>query len=164
MRQAIHVGNRTFNDGTEVEKYLRQDTMTSVKPWLAEIMNHYKVRELLRLLSILHFSPTAGLLTPSDRPGLSSPVLCLVCGATQQEECANAGGDHHLRGSTSSLFPVRSRSNVWDEQKTEQPVTKMPLHELEKRQILKILCFHLSKIVLIHCFYFNQTLYCCFLA
>ncbi|XP_055467850.1 probable serine carboxypeptidase CPVL [Psammomys obesus] len=43
VRQAIHVGNRTFSDGAEVEKYLREDTVQSVKPWLAEIMNNYKV-------------------------------------------------------------------------------------------------------------------------
>ncbi|XP_049637842.1 probable serine carboxypeptidase CPVL [Suncus etruscus] len=43
VRQAIHVGNRTFSDGTEVEKYLRDDTVQSVKPWLTEIMNNYKV-------------------------------------------------------------------------------------------------------------------------
>lgn len=43
VRQAIHVGNRTFSDGSEVEKYLRDDTMQSVKPWLIEIMNNYKV-------------------------------------------------------------------------------------------------------------------------
>ena len=53
MRQAIHVGNQTFSDGAKVEKYLREDTVKSVKPWLAEIMNNYKVRELLELLSIL---------------------------------------------------------------------------------------------------------------
>nr|KAF6302248.1 carboxypeptidase vitellogenic like [Pipistrellus kuhlii] len=43
VRRAIHVGNRTFNDGSKVEKYLREDTVKSVKPWLTEIMNHYKV-------------------------------------------------------------------------------------------------------------------------
>nr|XP_055149532.1 probable serine carboxypeptidase CPVL isoform X7 [Symphalangus syndactylus] len=43
VRQAIHVGNRTFNDGTIVGKYLREDTVQSVKPWLTEIMNNYKV-------------------------------------------------------------------------------------------------------------------------
>lgn len=53
MRQAIHVGNQTFSDGAKVEKYLREDTVKSVKPWLAEIMNNYKVRGLLELLSIL---------------------------------------------------------------------------------------------------------------
>ncbi|XP_051007559.1 probable serine carboxypeptidase CPVL isoform X2 [Acomys russatus] len=43
VREAIHVGNQTFSNGAEVEKYLREDTVQSVKPWLAEIMSHYKV-------------------------------------------------------------------------------------------------------------------------
>uniref|UniRef100_A0A8C5Z413 Carboxypeptidase vitellogenic like n=1 Tax=Marmota marmota marmota TaxID=9994 RepID=A0A8C5Z413_MARMA len=44
VRRAIHVGNQTFSDGADVEKYLRQDTMKSVKTWLTEIMNNnYKV-------------------------------------------------------------------------------------------------------------------------
>lgn len=37
------MGNRTFSDGADVEKYLREDTLQSVKPWLVEIMDHYKV-------------------------------------------------------------------------------------------------------------------------
>ncbi|XP_032761052.1 probable serine carboxypeptidase CPVL isoform X3 [Rattus rattus] len=43
VRQAIHVGNQNFSDGAEVEKHLREDTVKSVKPWLEEIMNYYKV-------------------------------------------------------------------------------------------------------------------------
>uniref|UniRef100_A0A8C5NW77 Probable serine carboxypeptidase CPVL n=1 Tax=Jaculus jaculus TaxID=51337 RepID=A0A8C5NW77_JACJA len=43
VRQAIHVGNQNFSDGTDVEKYLREDTMQSARPWLTEIMNNYKV-------------------------------------------------------------------------------------------------------------------------
>ncbi|XP_077019024.1 putative serine carboxypeptidase CPVL isoform X2 [Tamandua tetradactyla] len=43
VRQVLHVGNQTFNDGSEVQKHLREDTLKSVKPWLAEIMNNYKV-------------------------------------------------------------------------------------------------------------------------
>ncbi|GAB1290841.1 Probable serine carboxypeptidase CPVL [Apodemus speciosus] len=43
VRQAIHVGNQNFSDGAEVEKYLQEDTVKSVKPWLTEIMNYYKV-------------------------------------------------------------------------------------------------------------------------
>ncbi|XP_022440029.1 probable serine carboxypeptidase CPVL [Delphinapterus leucas] len=43
VRQAIHVGNQAFSDGSKVEKYLREDTVKSVKPWLTEIMNNYKV-------------------------------------------------------------------------------------------------------------------------
>lgn len=44
------MGNRTFNDGSAVEKYLREDIPQSALPWLAEIMNNYKVRELFQLL------------------------------------------------------------------------------------------------------------------
>ncbi|XP_006896197.1 PREDICTED: probable serine carboxypeptidase CPVL [Elephantulus edwardii] len=43
VRKAIHVGNNTFNNGSNVEKYLQEDTMKSIKPWLIEIMNNYKV-------------------------------------------------------------------------------------------------------------------------
>ncbi|XP_075413682.1 putative serine carboxypeptidase CPVL isoform X2 [Tenrec ecaudatus] len=43
VRHALHVGNRNFSDGSEVEKYLREDTVKSVKPWLIELMNNYKV-------------------------------------------------------------------------------------------------------------------------
>ncbi|KAF6085624.1 carboxypeptidase vitellogenic like [Phyllostomus discolor] len=43
VRRAIHVGNRTFNDGSEAKKYLQEDFVQSVLPWLAELMNNYKV-------------------------------------------------------------------------------------------------------------------------
>ncbi|XP_064648192.1 probable serine carboxypeptidase CPVL [Lineus longissimus] len=43
VRLAIHVGNLTFNAGTEVEKHLLTDVMQSIKPWLAVLMNYYKV-------------------------------------------------------------------------------------------------------------------------
>ncbi|KAI5948066.1 putative serine carboxypeptidase CPVL [Manis javanica] len=46
VRQATHMGNRTFNDGSEVEKNMREDTVKSVKPRLTEIMNTYKMRKL----------------------------------------------------------------------------------------------------------------------
>lgn len=42
-RKAIHVGNLTYNDGTEVEKHLLNDVMQSVAPWLATLMDNYKV-------------------------------------------------------------------------------------------------------------------------
>ncbi|XP_060052018.1 probable serine carboxypeptidase CPVL isoform X2 [Erinaceus europaeus] len=57
VRQAIHVGNRTFNDGSEVEKYLREDTVKSVKPWLTEIMNNYKVLIYSGQLDIIVAAP-----------------------------------------------------------------------------------------------------------
>ncbi|XP_020848922.1 putative serine carboxypeptidase CPVL isoform X1 [Phascolarctos cinereus] len=42
VRRAIHVGNLTFHDGSEVEKHMWADWFKSVKPWLAEIMNNYR--------------------------------------------------------------------------------------------------------------------------
>ncbi|XP_003748333.1 probable serine carboxypeptidase CPVL [Galendromus occidentalis] len=42
-RAAIHVGNLTYNDGSVVETKLENDVMKSVKPWIAELMEHYKV-------------------------------------------------------------------------------------------------------------------------
>eukprot|EP00058_Branchiostoma_floridae_P015260 XP_002600748.1 hypothetical protein BRAFLDRAFT_83491 [Branchiostoma floridae] len=43
VRKAIHVGNLTFHDGSDVEKHLLSDVMQSVAPWIATIMdNNYK--------------------------------------------------------------------------------------------------------------------------
>ena len=73
------MGNQTFSDGSEVEKYMREDTVKTVKPWLAEIMNNYKVRELLQLLSI------SGTLQITQRRGdficdSTSAILFLLLG------------------------------------------------------------------------------------
>nr|KAG5694229.1 hypothetical protein BaRGS_035333 [Batillaria attramentaria] len=43
VRRAIHVGNLTYNDGQEVEKHLLNDVMASVKPWIAVLLDNYKV-------------------------------------------------------------------------------------------------------------------------
>lgn len=43
VRSSIHVGNLTFNDGSEVEKHLLQDVMKSIKPWLGVLMDNYRV-------------------------------------------------------------------------------------------------------------------------
>nr|XP_032630767.1 probable serine carboxypeptidase CPVL isoform X3 [Chelonoidis abingdonii] len=43
VRKAIHVGNLTFHDGSTVEKHLLEDVMKTVKPWLAVIMDNYRV-------------------------------------------------------------------------------------------------------------------------
>lgn len=43
VRKAIHVGNLTYNDGSMVEKYLLKDVMDTVKPWVAVLMDNYKV-------------------------------------------------------------------------------------------------------------------------
>ncbi|KAJ6644320.1 Venom serine carboxypeptidase [Pseudolycoriella hygida] len=45
-RKAIHVGNITFHDmGSEnkVEEHLKNDVMDSVKDWVIELLEHYKV-------------------------------------------------------------------------------------------------------------------------
>jgi vitellogenic carboxypeptidase-like protein len=41
-RRALHVGNLTYHDGTEVEKRLTQDMMKSVKPWIEVLIEKYK--------------------------------------------------------------------------------------------------------------------------
>ncbi|XP_071108886.1 probable serine carboxypeptidase CPVL isoform X2 [Haliotis cracherodii] len=43
VRRAIHVGNLTYNDGSAVEKHLMNDVMQSVKPWIATLMDNYRV-------------------------------------------------------------------------------------------------------------------------
>ena len=43
VRKAIHVGSLTYNSGDKVEKHLQGDMLQSVKPWLAAVMNKYKV-------------------------------------------------------------------------------------------------------------------------
>ncbi|KAI8515364.1 hypothetical protein Bbelb_061770 [Branchiostoma belcheri] len=43
VRRAIHVGNLTFHDGSEVEEHLLEDFLQSVKPWVAAILENYKV-------------------------------------------------------------------------------------------------------------------------
>lgn len=43
VRKSIHVGNLTFNDGSVVENYLEEDVMKSVKPWIEELLDNYKV-------------------------------------------------------------------------------------------------------------------------
>lgn len=42
-RRAIHVGNKTFHDlegENKVEKYLKEDVMDSVAPWVADLLNN----------------------------------------------------------------------------------------------------------------------------
>ncbi|XP_035688950.1 probable serine carboxypeptidase CPVL [Branchiostoma floridae] len=44
VRKAIHVGNLTFHNGSDVQRYLlAPDFLKSVKPWVATIMESYKV-------------------------------------------------------------------------------------------------------------------------
>ncbi|KAK7080870.1 hypothetical protein SK128_028085 [Halocaridina rubra] len=43
VRRSIHVGNMTFHGGEKVEEYLEEDIMKSVKPWIEELLDNYKV-------------------------------------------------------------------------------------------------------------------------
>lgn len=54
VRAAIHVGNLTYNSGTQVEIHLINDVMDTVKPWIATLMENYKVSSvcLSKCLSI----------------------------------------------------------------------------------------------------------------
>ena len=68
VRKAIHVGNLTYNDGSAVEKHLLKDVMDTVKPWIAVLMDNYKVR-------LAHVKPWVAVLldnymvrTTQDRP------------------------------------------------------------------------------------------------
>ena len=45
VRKTIHVGNRTYNDGSTVEKHLVQDVMKSVKPWIEALLNAGRYRD-----------------------------------------------------------------------------------------------------------------------
>nr|XP_028606665.1 probable serine carboxypeptidase CPVL [Podarcis muralis]XP_028606666.1 probable serine carboxypeptidase CPVL [Podarcis muralis]XP_028606667.1 probable serine carboxypeptidase CPVL [Podarcis muralis]XP_028606668.1 probable serine carboxypeptidase CPVL [Podarcis muralis] len=43
IRKSIHVGNLTFHNGSTVEKHLLEDVMQTIKPWLAVLMDNYRV-------------------------------------------------------------------------------------------------------------------------
>uniref|UniRef100_A0A670Y9N4 Carboxypeptidase vitellogenic like n=1 Tax=Pseudonaja textilis TaxID=8673 RepID=A0A670Y9N4_PSETE len=43
IRKSIHVGNLTFHDGSIVEEHLIEDIMKTIKPWLAVLMDNYRV-------------------------------------------------------------------------------------------------------------------------
>ncbi|XP_075883517.1 putative serine carboxypeptidase CPVL [Nelusetta ayraudi] len=57
VRRAIHVGNLTFNDGSEVEKHLLQDVMQSIKPWLGVLMDNYRVLMYSGQLDVIVAAP-----------------------------------------------------------------------------------------------------------
>ncbi|XP_044863517.1 probable serine carboxypeptidase CPVL isoform X2 [Mauremys mutica] len=57
VRKAIHVGNLTFHDGSTVEKHLLEDVMKTVKPWLAVIMDNYRVLLYSGQLDIIVAAP-----------------------------------------------------------------------------------------------------------
>ncbi|KAK9877389.1 hypothetical protein WA026_017785 [Henosepilachna vigintioctopunctata] len=43
IRQALHVGDKSFLTDKEVENSLRADMVKSVAPWVSELLDHYKV-------------------------------------------------------------------------------------------------------------------------
>ncbi|XP_072365490.1 probable serine carboxypeptidase CPVL isoform X2 [Scyliorhinus torazame] len=57
VRNSIHVGNLTFHDGSEVEKHLLNDFMQSVKPWVAILMNNYRVLMYSGQLDVIVAAP-----------------------------------------------------------------------------------------------------------
>lgn len=42
-RRALHVGNSTWDHSEIVETHLREDMLQSVAPWVAELLEHYRV-------------------------------------------------------------------------------------------------------------------------
>ncbi|RWS25515.1 putative serine carboxypeptidase CPVL-like protein [Leptotrombidium deliense] len=57
VRKAIHVGKLPFNDGSQVEKHLLNDFMQSIKPWIAELMDNYKVMIYSGQLDVIIAAP-----------------------------------------------------------------------------------------------------------
>uniref|UniRef100_A0A3P8NJK7 Probable serine carboxypeptidase CPVL n=1 Tax=Astatotilapia calliptera TaxID=8154 RepID=A0A3P8NJK7_ASTCA len=57
VRRAIHVGNLTFHDGSEVEKHLLQDVMKTIKPWLGVLMDNYRVLMYSGQLDVIVAAP-----------------------------------------------------------------------------------------------------------
>ncbi|XP_053373156.1 probable serine carboxypeptidase CPVL isoform X2 [Mercenaria mercenaria] len=53
IRKAIHVGNLTYHAGTEVEKHIINDIMDTVKPWVATLMDNYRVMMYTGQLDII---------------------------------------------------------------------------------------------------------------
>ncbi|VVC29664.1 Serine carboxypeptidase, serine active site,Serine carboxypeptidases, histidine active [Cinara cedri] len=47
IRSSLHVGNRSLNNGIEVERHLLNDVMQSMSSWLAALLNTGKYRVLL---------------------------------------------------------------------------------------------------------------------
>lgn len=43
VRRALHVGNSSWDHSQEVEGHLREDMLQSMAPWLAELLEHYRV-------------------------------------------------------------------------------------------------------------------------
>ncbi|KAJ6666518.1 hypothetical protein lerEdw1_020241 [Lerista edwardsae] len=57
VRKSIHVGNLTFHNGAVVAEHLLEDVMKTIKPWLAKLMEDYKVLLYNGQLDILLGAP-----------------------------------------------------------------------------------------------------------
>jgi vitellogenic carboxypeptidase-like protein len=70
VRKALHVGNSTFGDGKKVEEHLTNDIMDSVKPWLQELLDHYRVLLYSGQLDVIVGAPlTAHMITTFEWSG-----------------------------------------------------------------------------------------------
>lgn len=47
VRRTIHVGDKTYHDGSTVEKHLVQDVMKSVKPWIEALISDGRYRVMI---------------------------------------------------------------------------------------------------------------------
>merc|ERR1711981_389628 len=62
VRKSIHVGNLTYDDTSiPVYEHLSDDIPKSIKPWLEELLEHYKVMVYSGQLDVIIFSPDRGL-------------------------------------------------------------------------------------------------------
>ena len=70
VRKAIHVGSLDFSDGLDVYMAMVEDTMRSVKPYLEEVLRHYRVMNYNGARDIIcHYPGTEDMYTKTDWPG-----------------------------------------------------------------------------------------------
>ena len=70
VRQAIHVGSLDFSDGLNVYMAMVEDTMRSVKPYLEEVLQHYRVINYNGARDIIcHYPGTEDMYTNTKWPG-----------------------------------------------------------------------------------------------
>ena len=77
VRKAIHVGNLTYDDiSLVVHEYLNDDIPKSIKPWLEELLEHYKVlRYYWMIYSYVNQIPITNMLSTSRV--FSSFISCI---------------------------------------------------------------------------------------
>jgi len=70
VREGIHVGSTEFSDGLKVYMSMVEDTMRSVKPYLEEILKHYRVVNYHGALDIIcHYPGTEDMYSKTTWPG-----------------------------------------------------------------------------------------------